>query len=225
MLPKPTEPDGGCSGCPLETTGKGFCPDKPSKRPARYLIIGEAPGKNELIEGIPFIGKAGFVLENWIIRVVEDLRLAFERGEVMIMNTLRCLPPEIQGRAYPKGEDKLKAEAHCRRYDKIPDTVHTVILLGESPQRAWFKAELDAEDAADRALGRDAKGVMGRVGRVYEKDGKRWVFAPHPAFVLRQPSLVTHAQEAFKIASGKDKTIEPEMVNWAKGVMELLSES
>lgn len=217
MISKPE----GCQGCPLFEKGKGFCPDKPASKVARYCIIGEAPGKNELAKGEPFIGNAGFVLDNWILRTIPELQLAKERGEIMIMNTLRCLPPEVQGRPYPKGEEKLLAEAHCRRYDSIPDTVHTVILLGESPQRAWFDKELEAEDAVDRSLGRDVKGVMGRIGRVYERDGRRYIFAPHPAFILRQPALVSHAQEAFKIASGKEKLIEPELVNWAVAVMEL----
>lgn len=184
-------------------------------------MLGEAPGKNEIIKGEPFVGKAGFVLDNWLIRAVPTIQLAKERGEIMYANTLRCLPPEVQGRPYPKGQERIDAESHCRRYDDFPNTVHTVVLFGESPQRCFFKEELDAEDASDRRLGRSVKGVMGRIGREYEKDGKRWIFAPHPAFILRQPALVQHGQEALKIASGDQQAVEPKYYKWDVALEEL----
>lgn len=211
-----------CNGCSLFTKGIGFCPDKRAKKKAGYLFIGEAPGKNEVAVGEPFIGKAGFVLKNWLIRAVPDIQLAEERGEIMYANTLRCLPPEVQGRPYPKGEEKVVAEAHCRQYDEIPDTIHTVVLFGDSPQRLWFGRELDDEDQSDRRIGRDLKGVMGRIGREYERDNKRWVFAPHPAFILRQPALVQHGQNSLKIAANTEQISEPEYVQKWEEAWELL---
>jgi uracil-DNA glycosylase family 4 len=217
MLKKPE----GCNGCPLQNKGQGFCPDKPAAKTAKYLFIGEAPGKNEIDKGEPFVGKAGFVLENWLVRAIPTMRLAKEKGEIMYMNTLRCLPPEIQGRPYPKGEEKYAAEAQCRQYDKIPDSAHTVVLFGDSPQRAFFGEVLDEEDKSDRRLGREVKGVMGRVGREYEKNGKRYIFGPHPAFILRQPALVQHGQMALQIAAGTEKAIEPDYVGWEEALGEL----
>ena len=201
-----------CSGCPLVDKGKGFCPDRVAKH-TKYVLIGEAPGKNEIAKGEPFIGQAGYVLDNWLLKAVATLQLAKERGQVTYMNTLRCLPPEVQGRAYPKGDERKQAEAHCRQYDPDLTTAETVILFGDSPQRCFFGTELDAEDAMDRQLGHDTRGVMGRVGRTYNRDGKRWVFAPHPAYILRQPALVIHGQEALKIAAGAH-FVEPEYLSW-----------
>jgi DNA polymerase len=198
-----------------------FCKDKPAKRKARYLFIGEAPGINEVGAGEPFVGKAGFVLKNWLMRAVGDIQLAEEKGEIMYANTLRCLPPEIQGRPYPKGEERLLAEAHCRQYDAFPDSVSTVVLFGDSPQRAWFREELDNEDASDKRIGRDLKGVMGRIGREYERDGKRWIFAPHPAYILRQPALVQHGQNSLKIAANTEQLVEPDYVKWDSAIEEL----
>jgi uracil-DNA glycosylase family 4 len=218
-MPKVNKPES-CNGCPLLEKGKGFCPDRKARKP-RILFIGEAPGKNEIEQGEPFIGKAGFVLDNWLVRAVPELQLAKEKGEIYYANTLRCLPPEIQGRPYPKGEEKKLAEAHCRVYDQFPESIETVVLFGDSPQRAWFGAVLDAEDASDRRLGRDVKGVMGRVGREYVQDGRRWVFAPHPAFILRQPALVQHGQMSLKIAANVDKCVEPEYLKWDEALGEL----
>lgn len=216
MLNKPV----GCQNCPLFNKGKGFVPDKISKRLA-VRFIGEAPGKNEVEDHEPFVGKAGFVLKQWLLRAVPTLQLALDKGEVSFANTLRCLPPEIQGRPYPKGEEKLAAEACCRQYDTPLGATHTVILLGESPQRAHFAEELAAEDASDRKLGRDVKGVTGRIGRVIERDGVRYIFAPHPAYILRQPALVEHGQRALQIAANTEREIEPDYLSWRDALSEL----
>lgn len=219
MPPKFQKP-AGCDACPLRDKGVGFVPDKVAKKP-RILFIGEAPGKNEIVQGEPFIGDAGFVLKNWLMKAVSYIQLAWDRGEITIGNTLRCLPPEVQGRPYPKGDERLQAESCCRQYDNFTEDIHTVVLFGDSPQRAWFREELEAEDASDRRLGRDVKGVMGRVGRVYERDGKRWVFAPHPAFILRQPAIVEHGQQSLHIASGQERVVEPDYVPWEDALKEL----
>jgi len=202
-----------CVACPLYHKGEGFVPDNVGTHP-NILMIGEAPGRTEVVKGMPFVGKAGFALHHWLIHAVPQLKIAVERGEVTFANTLRCLPPEIQGRAYPKGEEKVQAEAHCRQYDHFTDEIHTVVLFGESPQRAFFGEDLKAEDATDRSLGHDIKGVAGRMGRVYSRDGKRWVFAPHPAWILRQPSLVEHGQACLKIAANTEKPVEVVYTRW-----------
>lgn len=217
MLKRPNT----CFGCPLFDVGRGFVPDKIAKN-EEYCIFGEAPGKTEIEEGSPFVGKAGFVLRNWLIRAVPLLQMALEKDRVSFRNILHCLPPDNKGRPYPSGETKRLAEAHCEQH-RSSITADTVILCGEVPQRFFFQETLDDEDASDRRLGRDVKGVMGRIGRVYERDSKRWVFAPHPAYILRQPALVMHGQEALKIASGVDKVITPDYVNWYSAMREIFS--
>ena len=218
-MPRTPKPET-CRECPLYEKGIGFVPDRVARKP-KILFIGEAPGKNEVDQSEPFVGKAEFALKNWLIRAVSVMQLAWDKGEITLGNTLRCLPPEIQGRPYPKGEERLAAEACCRQYDNFTEGVHTVVLFGDSPQRAWFRDELDAEDASDRRLGRDVKGVMGRVGREYARDGKRWVFAPHPAFILRQPAIVEHGQRSLQIAAGTERVVEPEYLDWNSTISSL----
>jgi hypothetical protein len=62
---------------------------------------------------------------------------------------------------------------------------------------------------------------MGRIGREMEKDGKRYIFAPHPAFILRQPALVQHGQNSLKIAANVDKMKEPDYVKWDVALSEI----
>lgn len=216
MLQKPN----GCSACPLLQTGRGFVPDQIVEN-EEYCIFGEAPGTTEIGEGKPFVGRAGFVLRSWLIRAVPQLQIALEKNRISFRNILHCLPLEQKGRPYPTGETKREAEGCCKQYHS-EIKAKTVILCGDVSQRYFFSEELEAEDASDRRLGRDAKGVMGRIGRTYERDGKRFIFAPHPAFILRQPALVQHGQQALSIAVGKDKELEPAYVSW-KEALETLS--
>ena len=215
MIKKPD----GCAGCPLETCGRGFVPDLIVKD-EEYCIFGEAPGSTEIEGGRPFEGKAGFVLKNWLVKAVPQLQIALEKQRVSFRNILHCLPPDNKGRPYPSGETRRGAEEQCKQYHS-DIKASTVILCGEIAQRFFFGEELEAEDASDRRLGHDLKGTMGRIGRVYEKDGKRWVFAPHPAFILRQPSLVTHGQAALRIAAGVDKVLEPVYMEWNQAMREI----
>jgi len=209
----------GCHICPLFEKGQGFCPDK-TYPDADYILYGEAPGKQEIEKGEPFVGRAGWVLKQWLLKSVPLLQLAEEKHRISYCNVLRCLPPEVQGRAYPRGEERLQAEHCCSQYKNL-GTAHTLVLCGEVPQRFFFHDELEKEDAEDKETKRELKGVMGRVGRVIEKEGRRYVFAPHPAFILRQPALVTHGQQALQIAANTERVVEPEYLDWGYAMGEL----
>ena len=218
MIPRQTT----CEGCPLHTKSvPGFCPDKISRK-HQIIYWAEAPGKHEIAEGEPFKGQAGFVLKEWLTKAVVELRIAQERGEISYVNTLRCLPPENkQGRAYPAGVERAQAEAYCRQYDPSMDGVKTVVLFGEAAQRLHFKRELEAEDLVDKQLGHDLKGVLGRTGRVYEKAGIRYIFCLHPAYILRQPSLVAHGHAALRVATGQDKEFVIDYMSWEEAMEKL----
>lgn len=54
---------------------------------ARLMFVGEAPGESEDIEGIPFVGKAGKLLDKYLSAV------GLSRDEVYIANILKCRPP------------------------------------------------------------------------------------------------------------------------------------
>lgn len=217
MIKKPA----GCSGCVLADKGKGYVPDKISKK-HKIVFYGEAPGKREIEHGEPFSGDSGFVLRQWLVRAVPDMQIAMEKSEVSLCSTLRCLPPDNgQGKAYPTGEERIQAEAHCRQYDPKLDGVHTVVLFGEAAQRLFFKTELDLEDATSRMLKHDLKGMVGRIGRTYKQKDALYVFAPHPTYVLKQPAFVIHGQRALQIACDTEKIVDVAYVEWSSALAEL----
>ena len=78
----------GCTRCPLATTrtqvvfGVGD-PD------ADLMFVGEAPGRDEDIQGEPFVGRSGQLLDRLLAE-----ELGIERGQVYIANVVKCRPPD-----------------------------------------------------------------------------------------------------------------------------------
>jgi DNA polymerase len=84
-----------CHACPLADgrTQTVFGDGNPD---ARVLFVGEAPGKNEDLQGVPFVGKAGQNL-NTLLEIA-----GLQREDVFIANVLKCRPP---GNRDPRPEE------------------------------------------------------------------------------------------------------------------------
>jgi uracil-DNA glycosylase family 4 len=76
-----------CSRCPLSASRTQAVPGEGPAN-ARILFIGEAPGKNEDLQGRPFVGRAGRILDELLASI--DL----ERNQVYITNIVKCRPPK-----------------------------------------------------------------------------------------------------------------------------------
>jgi uracil-DNA glycosylase family 4 len=77
---------GRCILCPLGETRTNLVFGVGS-REARLVFVGEAPGRDEDLQGVPFVGKAGELLTNMI------RRMGLKREDVYICNVLKCRPP------------------------------------------------------------------------------------------------------------------------------------
>ncbi len=76
----------GCTKCGLARTRKNVVPGEGDPN-ARLVFVGEAPGEDEDIQGRPFVGRAGKLLDQLIERI------GLRRGDVYICNVLKCRPP------------------------------------------------------------------------------------------------------------------------------------
>ena len=91
-----------CKKCVLHKTRNSCVIDKGSLD-AKIMFIGEAPGHNEDIQGRPFVGKAGKILDELLDSI--DLK----RSDVFIANILICRPP--------KNRNPLSSEINmCKKY-------------------------------------------------------------------------------------------------------------
>jgi DNA polymerase len=79
---------GDCTRCKLSTLGRRQIVFGVGNPHARLMFIGEAPGRDEDIQGIPFVGRAGQLLT----KMIEAIGL--RREDVYIANVIKCRPPE-----------------------------------------------------------------------------------------------------------------------------------
>ena len=196
-----------CSSCPLYATSTGYGHDRLGDKPVlpdtdlsrvKLVVWLEALGNTEVAQGLAIVGDSRFVMEQWGFRAVPELQLMNDRGEILYANTLRCRPKKNGDRAYPIGEERTEAERVCRQYDLIPPKI-PILACGEIAQRLFFRQEMLEEDNADKKQGREIRGLMGRLGRVWQKDGRSYIFGPHPAYIMRQPQLIEHLHQVLRI--------------------------
>ncbi len=76
-----------CQACPLFKGRTQAVPGE-GNRQARLMFVGEAPGRDEDLQGRPFVGRAGQLLT----RIIQAM--GFSREEVYIANVIKCRPPE-----------------------------------------------------------------------------------------------------------------------------------
>jgi uracil-DNA glycosylase len=108
-------------------------PDIDAEIKRRKNAYPDIPVQN-LYRGAPVVGKSGALLNQWVLPQV-----GLRRDELFIDNTLRCLPPRVDDKNYPVGDEKKQAERCCRHYDRLrefkPDalvmTIHPAALLRE----------------------------------------------------------------------------------------------
>jgi uracil-DNA glycosylase len=153
-------------GCALKRTAKNLCFARGSDT-ARLMLIGEAPGRDEDLQGKPFVGRAGKLL---------DLMLAsigLTENDVYITNTVYWRPP---GNRTPTPEEILSCAPFLRRQIELlsPDII---VLLGNA--------------AAKSMLG-TSQGIMRLRGKwlTYESGGRDIpvIATLHPAYLLRNPA-------------------------------------
>lgn len=131
---------------------------------ARLAFLGEAPGLDEDRQGEPFVGAAGRLLTD-IIQKGMKLR----RGEVYILNILRCRPPD--------NRNPLPVEAaNCREY---LDRQLAVI----QPEFICCLGAVAAQNLLETTAS------IGKLrGRFHDYNGIRVLCTYHPAYLLRNPA-------------------------------------
>lgn len=119
-----------CKKCPLHE-GRTNVVFGSGNENADVMIIGEAPGKNEDEQGLPFVGKAGKYLD-------ELLALAgLSREEVYIANVLKCRPPTNRN---PKADEILACAPYLRQQTAQVNP-KIIITLGNFATRFILKNE------------------------------------------------------------------------------------
>ena len=128
---------------------------------AEWMFVGEGPGAEEDLQGEPFVGQAGKLLDNMLAAI--DLR----RGDnVYICNVVKCRPP---GNRNPEPDEALKCEPYLQRQIELVQP-KLIVALGRV--------------AALNLLAREAS-IASLRGKLLEYRGTPLIVTYHPAYLLR----------------------------------------
>ena len=140
---------------------------------AALMFVGEAPGRDEDLQGIPFVGRAGQLLT----RIIEAIDL--RREDVYIANVIKCRPPDNRN---PQPDEVRTCEPFLfAQIDAIRPRV--IVAMGSFAARTLLRTEV----AISRLR-----------GRVFEFRGARLIPTFHPAFLLRSPDRKRDVWEDMK---------------------------
>ncbi|MFO7547312.1 MAG: uracil-DNA glycosylase [Acidimicrobiia bacterium] len=100
---------------------------------ADLMLVGEAPGRNEDLQGEPFVGAAGQLLDRLLVDV-----LGLDRSSVYIANVLKCRPP---GNRDPRPDEVEACKGYLRRQLDLVDP-RVVVTLGNFATKLLLRTEL-----------------------------------------------------------------------------------
>jgi uracil-DNA glycosylase len=165
---------GDCTRCKLHTLGRSQVVFGVGNPDADLMFVGEAPGADEDVQGIPFVGRAGQLLT----KIIEAIDL--KRDDVYIANVIKCRPP---GNRNPEPDEVETCEPFLfQQIDIIKPKV--IVALGK------FAAQ---------ALLRTLDPISRLRGRVFTYRGAKLVPTFHPAYLLRNPASKREVWEDMKL--------------------------
>jgi len=194
-----------CRRCRLAESRKNAVPGEGNLN-AEVLFLGEAPGRMEDLEGRPFVGAAGRLLN----RLLSEIGL--RREDVFITNVVKCRPPNNRD---PK-EDEVEA---CRPFtEAIIELVSPKIIVTLGNHAGRFLVE-----GYGGGKWRGITAEHGRVRKVKVRNIEVIVVPTyHPAAALYNPKLLPTIQNDFKILkSVLEKDESPKggegLLKWLRG--------
>jgi len=164
---------GDCTRCKLHRMGRRTIVFGVGNPHAELMFVGEAPGHDEDVQGIPFVGRAGQLLT----KIIEAIN--YRRDDVYIANVIKCRPPENRN---PESDEVTSCEPFLiRQIRTIRPRV--IVALGTFAAQALLKTK----DPISRLR-----------GRVYTYGGAQLIATFHPAFLLRSPDRKRDTWEDMK---------------------------
>jgi uracil-DNA glycosylase family 4 len=161
---------------------------------AHWMIVGEAPGEQEDIQGEPFVGKSGQLLDN-MLRAIGLGRAelpgvegdAAAARQVYIANTIKCRPP---GNRNPEPDELARCEPFLIRQLQLVQP-KIILAMGRF---------------AVQSLLRSSEPIGRLRGRVHQYQGVPLIVTYHPAYLLRNPEEKAKAWDDLCLAAATART-------------------
>ena len=153
---------GGCKACKL-CQGRNRIVFGVGTPKTRLVFVGEAPGEQEDLQGVPFVGRAGQLLD----KMIEAMGLS--RDQIYICNVVKCRPPENRN---PEPDEIAACSGYLhRQLDVIRPEV--IVTLGKFASQTLLQSETPISQLR---------------GNFHEYRGAKLMPTFHPAYLLRNPS-------------------------------------
>ena len=148
---------------------------------AHWMLVGEAPGEQEDLQGEPFVGKSGQLLDNMLRAIGLTRETAEPARQVYIANVLKCRPPHNRN---PDPQEVLRCEPYLQRQVELVRP-RLILAMGRFAVQSLLKT---AEP-------------IGRLrGKPHSYHGVPVVVTYHPAYLLRNPLDKARAWEDLCLA-------------------------
>ena len=166
-----------CEKCKLCKTRKNIVFGTGNKD-AKLMFIGEGPGADEDMQGLPFVGKAGQLMNKCFEGV------GIKRADVYIANVVKCRPPQNR---VPEKDEADACIGYLQNQIKLVNP-KVIVLLGSTALKNILGEELS---------------ITRERGKVIEKDGIIYVPTFHPAALLRDETKKIDFWKDLKLAVSK----------------------
>lgn len=180
----------GFAGCPLKATAKNlvFADGNPQ---AKIMLVGEAPGRDEDIQGLPFVGRSGQLLDRMLASI------GLSRETVYISNVLPWRPPG--NRTPTPAETAMCLPFILRHIELVGPKV--LVCIGGVSAKELFGTKTGITRLRGQWKDFDPEAVGGPAGQTMPA-----IAMLHPAYLLRQPAQKRLAWR--DLLSLKDKMAE-----------------
>ena len=148
---------------------------------AKIMFIGEAPGKEEDKQGLPFVGRSGQLLNKALNK------LGLDRNDVFITNVVKCRP---QNNRTPTTEEIKTGKTLLNKEIDIVSP-HVICTLGSTALRCLFEEDIKISTARGKT-------------KTYQKTPVIPTY--HPAYILRNPHAYDVFLQDLRRAKGMPKT-------------------
>lgn len=166
-----------CTKCPLSVTRTNVVIGT-GNRNTDIMFVGEGPGYHEDIEGIPFVGAAGQLLDKML------LSISLTREDVYIANIVKCRPPQNRD---PLPEEQSACIDYLRcQYMLIRPQI--LVCLGRIAAKALISPDFR---------------ITKQRGIWYDKKGCSFIATYHPSALLRDPAKKAESWEDLKLIRKK----------------------
>ena len=149
---------------------------------AEVLFIGEAPGANEDLQGEPFVGRAGKLLDDMLAMI------GLDRSRIYITNSVKCRPPHNRD---PLNTEKDACHGYLVRQLQLMQP-KIIVCLGRISAMEIIKPDFK---------------ITQEHGQFFERDGIQMTALYHPAALLRDPHKKPETFEDLKRLQAKIREI------------------